>query len=113
VEGAELSPGESQVVCPWVRPTLPDDNFATTAGRRKFLFSHAGRQLDIATTLRQKSFDAGTWTSNQEVVNTRYQVKLPPPTRRSQDDVVCARTLSGGAWSGVGLFGRLYWAWPF
>lgn len=110
VTGADLLPGQTKTVCPWVRPI---DNTSTVSGRRAFLFAHAGRQLDIATTLRQQSFSAGTWTSNQEVVNTRYQVQLPPPTRRSQDNEVCARTTQGGAWSNGGLWGRLYWAWPF
>lgn len=102
--GGELGPGETKAVCPWVRP-VENDNFSTVEGRRNFLIVHAGRQLKIATTLRQRSFGAGTWTSNQTVVNTPYQVKLPPPTRPNvSDNRVCAKD---------GLWGRLYWAWPF
>lgn len=110
VTGGEVPPGQTKAVCPWVQA---DYTTSTPAGRRDLLLAQAGRQLDIATTLRQRSFSEGTWTSNQELVTTRYQVKLPPPTRRSSDNVVCGQTLSGGAWSDVGRYGRIYWAWPF
>src|SRR3546814_20827707 len=69
--------------------------------------------MDITTSLRQKAYAPATWASAPRSVTSRYQVKLPPPTRPSSDQVVWARTLSGGLRSGVGLYGRLYWAWPF
>lgn len=111
VESAQLPAGQTRAVCPWVQP---DNGVATRPRQRAFLMEHAGRQLDIFTTVRQKSFGEGTWTSNQAAdVRSRYQVKLPPPTRRSEDSVVCARTRDDGSWGGVGAYGRLYWAWPF
>lgn len=110
VAGDVLPPGQATSVCPWVQPDYPT---ATADGRRDLLLAHAGRQLDIATVVRQRSEAPGTWSSPGQTVTTRYQVKLPPPTRPSSDGIVCSRTLVDGTRSSVGTFGRLYWAWPF
>src|SRR3546814_3711934 len=69
--------------------------------------------MDSPTSRGHKAYAPATWASAPRSVTSRYQVKLPPPTSPSSDQVVCARTLSGGLRSGVGLYGRLYWAWPF
>ncbi|WP_156887195.1 hypothetical protein [Nocardioides sp. CF8] len=104
VAGDVLAPGQTKSVCPLVERT------GTTA---EFLLAHAGRQLDIQTKVRQRSEAPGTWSSTTATLTSRYQVKLPPATRPSADNVVCARTLLLGARSSIGLYGRLYWAWPF
>lgn len=107
-----LDPGATKSVCPWVRP---DYAVTTSAGRRDFLLNHAGRQLDIETTVRQKSHAPATWISELQQVTTRYQVKLPPPTVPA-DGTVCRRTSTGAEWSSIplpgGLYGGVYWAWP-
>lgn len=107
----DIAPQGSARLCYSATPVT--GTLDTATGRSTFLRSYAGRQLDLGSTVSQKSYDPGTWSSATSSVTSRLQVKLPPPTRPSSDNVVCARTFSGGDRSSVGLFGRLYWAWPF
>lgn len=107
----DIAPQGSARLCYTATPVT--GTLDTALGRSTFLRSHAGRQLDLASTARQTSYAPGTWSSSPVSVTSRLQVKLPPPTRPSSDSVVCSRTNIFGSRSSIGSFGKLYWAWPF
>lgn len=104
VTGDDLAPAQTKTLCPLVTRSGTD---------RDFLLSHGGRQLDIQTKVRQRMHAPATASSVTVTVNSRYQVKLPPPTIGA-DGIVCSRASSlGDRFPTTGTHAMLYWGWPF